>query len=130
MEHPDRTAVAQLYDSNRILADRLARERPIATHKHNWLSQVWHRFFDESHTDVVDLKPVRDQRIRLMNIAVGGATRLNSRSWSWRTGSPLDLDEDEIVTVVCETIRILMMEEQVRGRLNAIRLPQGERTNP
>ena len=128
MEHPDRTAVAELYSTNMLNSasrDALYLEPALIPYprSRNWIIRLYRYVFAESNfAEAVDLKPARDQRIKLMKIAVDGATRLNGRSFSMRHGSALDLDEDQIVTVICETVRILMLEDKVRERLSAVRV--------
>jgi hypothetical protein len=122
MEHPDRTALNDLprpvYDS-RAITHRAIFSRIMA---------MWHRMFGEHNFVIgIDRKPARDQRITIEKIALEGATRLNGRKFTIRHGPGLDLDEDEIVTVICETARILMLEEKVRTALNDVRLPATER---
>ena len=117
MERPDPTALADLYAvplGTRPQGPHPERSR-IAT-AWSWLVG----FFSEQNfaEQPQDLKPARDHRIRLMHIVLEGATRLNGRTWSWRRGPALNLAADEIVIVLCETIRILMVENKVMAFLN------------
>lgn len=117
IEYPNRAALGDFYkvgeatSATNTVQNTLTRER-------SRLSRSWRWLFGEGNfAEAVDLKPVRDQRIKLMNIALRGATRLNGRKYTMRNGPALDLDDDEIVTVLCETIRILMLEEKIKERL-------------
>jgi len=97
------------------------------------LRSLYARIFgEENFLETADPKPERDRNIRLVGLALDSATHLNSRRFSLRHGPALDLDEYEIVTVLCETARILMLEDKVRTKLNDLRLqaPPGDAEPP
>lgn len=93
----------------------------------SYYAQSLQRIFGEDNFAVVSAhrRDARSRRIRLEEIAVSGARLLNGGGMFYNR---LDLDEDEIVEVLCETARILLLDEKVRDTLNALCVPPRLRT--
>jgi hypothetical protein len=122
MERPDRTALDQLYGHS--IQQSLPQTTLFAR-----IITLYRSLFGEQNfaIPVIDRKPTRDQSIRLTSIALEAATRLNGRRFSIRHGPALDLSEVEIVRVLCETTRILKLEEQLGAALAELCLPSSHR---
>jgi len=122
MEHPDTSAVGGLYPSH------LEPGPLVAVSSKPWLIRrvarrvvrAWIWFFGEegfAGTESARHEEERGRSIRLTEVAVDAAKRLNSHRFSIHHGPALDLGEDEMVEVICETARILLLEAKVRARL-------------
>jgi hypothetical protein len=126
MERPDRTALDQFYGQQSIQQIQIPQTTPMLFMR---IIMLYRSLFGERNfaAPAVDHKPTRDQSIRLTSIALEGASRLNGRGFSIRRGPALDLSEVEIVRVLCETTRILKLEEQLGAALAELCLPSSHR---
>jgi hypothetical protein len=125
MERPDRTALNQFYGQQSI-------QQSIQIPRTTLFMRIitlYRSLFGEQNfaIQIVDHKPMRDQSIRLVSIALEAANRLNGRRFSIRYGPGLDLSEEEIVRVLCETTRILKLEEKLGAALAELCLPSSHR---
>lgn len=110
-ERPDRHAIDGFWD----ITPR--RNQPGWYHR---LLTRCARWFGEHNFAAIqaDHRQTRERRIQLERYSVEVARRLNGTGFHG-----LNLEEDEIVIVICETARILTLEEKVRATLDDLRLP-------
>lgn len=120
-ERPSLAAIKDLYADGIQVLPHPHPQHSLVTR----LTALYKHCFGEENFVGSERQPERTRNIRLMEISVEAAKRLTSRG-SFRS---LDLDETEIITVMCETARILKLEEKVGAALAELRLPSRHR-NP
>lgn len=111
MEHPDRSALDTLYASQTMAWQPAFTPLPWYRRLWAWLRSL---FGESNFATSIDRRPERQDRIRLAEISLESARRLNSAG-SFRS---LNLDEHEMVTVVCDTLRVLGLEAAVYEELD------------